>query len=85
MGSDRFIVLNISVTCVGAGAGFCFFFLVERRDAFGVLKSCAHHKLLFHLEVKKICMQKNYVTVTKKRNQVANSWICPYWFIRQEQ
>lgn len=63
MVSDRFIVLNISVTCVGAGAGFVFFFLEERSCAFGVLKSCTHHKLLFHLEVKKIHMKNNYVTV----------------------
>lgn len=67
---------------------FCGVFFPEgRRCAFGVLKSCIHCKLLFPLEVKKIYVQKNYVTIfpwLKRETKMANSWICPYWFFKAE-
>lgn len=85
---DTFIVLNISVSHVGAGAVFWGFFSWGKKVCIWGPEKLHAPQILISLRNKNhIHTEKLFqcVSVTKKRNKMANSWSCPYWFLRQEQ
>lgn len=68
---------------------FCLFFFSWGKKVciWGPEKLRTPQALISLRSKKYICAEKlcHYVPVTKKRNKMASSWICPYWFLRQEQ